>query len=108
MFLLGLGALGSVIFQGAAALLVYHTTRSLLSARDLEEHSQEVLSTLQLTSQRLDRLDLTSRLYFSEKDSDDLRSWFCSASWCAMPPISLSPSRKFQLQMLNWRQRSIS
>ncbi len=72
LFLLALGAVGSVVFLTAAAFFVYHTTKDLLSARDWEEHSQEVLNTLQLTSQRLDRLDLTSRLYFAEKDRDDL------------------------------------
>ncbi|HZU11012.1 MAG TPA: GGDEF domain-containing protein [Pseudacidobacterium sp.] len=64
--------MGSVVFLTAAAFFVYHTTKDLLSARDWEEHSQEVLNTLQLTSQRLDRLDLTSRLYFAEKNRDDL------------------------------------
>jgi len=72
LFLLALGAVGSVVFLTAAAFFVYHTTKDLLSARDWEEHSQEVLNTLQLTSQRLDRLDLTSRLYFAEKNRDDL------------------------------------
>ncbi|HEX3436540.1 MAG TPA: diguanylate cyclase, partial [Pseudacidobacterium sp.] len=43
------------------------------TARDWEEHSQEVLNTLQLTSQRLDRIDLTSRLYLLGKNEDDLR-----------------------------------
>jgi diguanylate cyclase (GGDEF)-like protein len=74
LFLLALGAVGSVVFLTAAAFFVYHTTKNLLSARDWEEHSQEVLNTLQLTSQRLDRLDLTSRLYFAEKSRDDLRA----------------------------------
>src|SRR5262249_31159501 len=57
-----------------SALLVYRTTKDLIASRDWRDHSQEVLSTLQLTSQRLDRVDLYSRLYLLNKDEDDLGS----------------------------------
>lgn len=66
--------MGAVVFLCATALLVYSTTQHLFSSRNWEDHSQEVLNTLQLTSQRLDRLDLTTRLYFTGKDANDLRS----------------------------------
>jgi diguanylate cyclase (GGDEF)-like protein len=74
IFLLVLGAVGAVVFLCATALLVYNTTQHLFSSRNWEDHSQEVLNTLQLTSQRLDRLDLTTRLYFTGKNANDLRS----------------------------------
>jgi diguanylate cyclase (GGDEF)-like protein len=72
--LLILGAAGAVLFICVAAIFVYKTSRHLLLAHDWEEHSQEVLNALQIASQRLDRIDLTSRLYFAAKNEEDLRS----------------------------------
>jgi diguanylate cyclase (GGDEF)-like protein len=70
--LLILGALGTLFFICASALFVYNTTQRLLASRDWRDHSQEVLNTLQLTSQRLDRIDFSSRIYGMGKDEADL------------------------------------
>jgi diguanylate cyclase (GGDEF)-like protein len=72
--LLIIGAVGTLFFICASALFVYNTTKGLIAWRDWRDHSQDVLSTLQLTSQRLDRVDLYSRLYLLGKDKNDLES----------------------------------
>ena len=74
VLLLILGAVGTLFCICASALFVYNTAKDLLASRDWRDHSQEVLSTLQLTSQRLDRVDLYSRLYLMGKDQADLGS----------------------------------
>ncbi|QNI32216.1 diguanylate cyclase [Alloacidobacterium dinghuense] len=70
--LLLLAATGAIFFICASAFFVYNTTQHLVASRDWRDHSQEVLSTLQLTSQRLDRIDLSSRLYILEKNEEDI------------------------------------
>jgi len=70
--LLLLGAVGTLFFVCASAFFVYNTTKDLIASRDWRDHSQEVLSTLLLTSQRLDRVDLSSRLFLVGKNEDDL------------------------------------
>jgi diguanylate cyclase (GGDEF)-like protein len=70
--LLLLGAVGTLFFVCASAFFVYNNTKDLIASRDWRDHSQEVLSTLQLTSQRLDRVDSSSRLYLMGKDEADL------------------------------------
>jgi len=70
--LLLLGAAGTIFFIFASALFVYSTTQRLVASRDWRDHSQEVLSTLLLTSQRLDRIDFSSRIYLMDKNEDDL------------------------------------
>ncbi|MDI3255222.1 MAG: sensor domain-containing diguanylate cyclase [Bacillota bacterium] len=72
MILLILGAVGAILFLCAAALIAYLTSKHLLAARDWEEHSHEVLSVLQGNAQRLDRVELLSRLYFATKDESNL------------------------------------
>ena len=67
-----LAAMGAILFICASAALVYNNTQHLVASRDWRDHSQDVLNTLQLTSQRLDRIDLTSRLYLMGKDRNDL------------------------------------
>ena len=70
--LLILAAVGTSFFICAAAFFVYNTTKHLSASRDWRDHSQEVLNTLQMTSQRLDRIDFSSRLYLATKDEEDL------------------------------------
>jgi diguanylate cyclase (GGDEF)-like protein len=72
--LLRLGALGAVLFICMAAVIFYRNTERLLTSHTLEEHSQEVLNVLQLTAQRLERMDYLSRLYLTAKDRDDLNT----------------------------------
>jgi len=70
--LLLLAAAGAIFFICASAFFVYNTTEHLVASRDWRDHSQEVLNTLQLTSQRLDRIDFSSRLYSIEKNEQDI------------------------------------
>jgi diguanylate cyclase (GGDEF)-like protein len=70
--LLLLGAIGSVLFICASALLFYKNTERILTFRSLEEHSQDVLSQLELTTQRLERIDYLGRLYLTGRNKDDL------------------------------------
>jgi diguanylate cyclase (GGDEF)-like protein len=72
--LLILGALGAVLFICASAVIFYKNTEQLLGFRNLEEHSQEVLSLLELTAQRLERMDYLGRLYLTGKNKDDLNT----------------------------------
>ncbi len=70
--LLILGAIGTLFFICASALFVYNNTRHLVASRDSRDRSQEVLNTLQLTSQQLDRIAFSERLYLMGKDEEDL------------------------------------
>jgi diguanylate cyclase (GGDEF)-like protein len=70
--LLILGTVGTLFFIAASAFFVYNTIGHLVASRDWRDHSQEVLNTLQLTSQRLDRIDFSSRIYTMGKDEADL------------------------------------
>lgn len=69
--LLILGAIGTLVFICAAAFFVYYNTDHLLNSRDWRDHSQEVLTTLQSTTQRLERVSYASRLYLAGKDEED-------------------------------------
>jgi diguanylate cyclase (GGDEF)-like protein len=70
--LLVFAALGAILFICVAALFVYNTTHDVVSSRDWKDHSQDVLTTLQQTSQRLDRIEFSVRLYSTEKNAEDL------------------------------------
>jgi diguanylate cyclase (GGDEF)-like protein len=70
--LLVFAALGAIFFICVSALFVYNTTEQLVRSRDWRDHSQDVLTTLQLTSQRLDRIEFSSRLFLMGKNEDDL------------------------------------
>lgn len=72
--LLLFAAVGVILFICLSALFVYINTKHLEASRDWRDHSQDVLSTLQSTAQRLDRIDYTSRLYLSEKNAADLQT----------------------------------
>ncbi len=70
--LLVLGALGAVLFICAAALIFYRNSQHLLNSQRAEEHSQQVLNSMQAAAQRLERIDYLTRLYLIEKNKDDL------------------------------------
>ena len=72
--LLILGALGAVLFVCAAALIFYRNSQHLLSSRRAEEHSQQVLNSMQAAAQRLERIDYLIRLYLIDKNKDDLNA----------------------------------
>jgi diguanylate cyclase (GGDEF)-like protein len=63
-----------VFFICAAALISYKNTGQLRASRAVEEDSQEVLNLLELTAQRLERMDYLGRLYLTGKNKDDLNT----------------------------------
>jgi diguanylate cyclase (GGDEF)-like protein len=69
-----MAGIGTVLFICASALFVYNNTEHLVATRDWRDHSQEVLRALQTISQRLDHIDMVSRLYVQGKNEDDLQS----------------------------------
>jgi diguanylate cyclase (GGDEF)-like protein len=72
--LLILGALGAVLFICAAALIFYRNSEHLLNSQRAEEHSQQVLNSMQAAAQRLERIDYRTRLYLIEKNKEDLNA----------------------------------
>jgi diguanylate cyclase (GGDEF)-like protein len=72
--LLILGALGAVLFICAAALIFYRNSEHLLNSQRAEEHSQQVLNSMQGAAQRLERIDYLTRLYLIEKNEEDLNA----------------------------------
>ncbi|MBW4027891.1 GGDEF domain-containing protein [Acidipila rosea] len=69
-----LAALGSAAFICAGSVLVYSSARQLIVRRDLEDHSNDVLSALQLISRRIGDIDLTIRLYQKTSSDGDLKN----------------------------------
>jgi CHASE3 domain sensor protein len=70
--LLILGALGAVLFICVAALIFYRNSQHLLNSQRAEEHSQQVLNSMQGAAQRLERIDYLTRLYLIEKNKEGL------------------------------------
>ncbi len=70
--LLSAAAFGAIIFTLVAGFFVYSNTRSLVSAKDWVEHTQEVLTALQTASQQADRIEFSSRLYVLNHDEAQL------------------------------------
>lgn len=77
--LLIFGGIGTLVFIFASALFVYNTIQHLVAARDWRDHSEDVLTNLQSTSQQLDRIDASSRLYLLSKSQQDLMAAHSSA-----------------------------
>ena len=74
VLLVVLSAVGAVLFTLAGGLLVYSNTQHLISIRDWVDHSQSVLTSLQTASQRLDRVESSSSVYFLTKDEERLNT----------------------------------
>ncbi len=70
--LLAAAACGAIIFTLVAGFFVYSNTRSLVSAKDWVEHTQEVLTSLQTASQQADRIEFSTRLYVLNQDEAQL------------------------------------
>src|SRR5215472_12963482 len=68
------GALGAVLFICVAAITFYKNTQELLAVRGMEEHSQHVMSLLEISAQRVERMDYLGRLYLTGKNKDDLNT----------------------------------
>ena len=78
--LLVLCAVGALAFTAGGGLIVYSNTRHLIEIRNWLDHSQAVLNTLQLESQRLDRIDSSMELYQATGSADNLRTSEASAA----------------------------
>jgi diguanylate cyclase (GGDEF)-like protein len=72
--LLILAAFGACLFIAAAGWLHYSAAAKLNESRDWIEHSQSVVSTLQMQSQRLDRIESSLRLFQLTRSEGDLRA----------------------------------
>ena len=69
-----LAAFGACLFIAAAGWLHYSAAAKLNESRDWIEHSQSVVSTLQMQSQRLDRIESSLRLFQLTRSEGDLRA----------------------------------
>ena len=65
-------AIGAVLFTLAAGSVLYNNTRTLTSAAEWVQHTQEVLSSLQRASLLAERVEYRSRLYTLNGDEDDV------------------------------------
>lgn len=64
--------IGAVLFTLAAGVVLYNNTRTLTSAAQWVQHTQDVLSSLQRASLLAERVEYRSRLYTINGDEDDL------------------------------------
>jgi CHASE3 domain sensor protein len=72
--LLFLAALGACLCIAAAGWLHFSAANKLNESRDWIEHSQTVVSNLQMETLRLDRIGASIRLYQLTHDDDDVRN----------------------------------
>ncbi len=78
--LLVLSAIGAFIFTVGGGLIVYSNTRHLIEIRNWLDHSQTILSNIQMESQRLDRLSSSMQLFQATGDANNLRASEASAA----------------------------
>jgi diguanylate cyclase (GGDEF)-like protein len=67
-------ALGAIAFTFAGGFIVYTNTQHMIQTRDWLDHSHNVLTSLLLESQRLDRVGYEMQLYEATKDPSELRA----------------------------------
>ena len=72
--LLVLSAVGALAFTAAGGFIVYSNTQHLIEIRSWIDHSQVVLTNLQMESQRLDRIGAGMKLFQATGDTDNLES----------------------------------
>jgi diguanylate cyclase (GGDEF)-like protein len=72
--LLILAAIGACLFTSSAGWLHYSASNRLNASRDLMEHSQTVMANLQSQNQRIDRIDMSIRLFQLTHDGDNIRN----------------------------------
>lgn len=75
-----LGAAGAVLFICVFGFICYRNTRQVLAVSEMEERSHQVLSLLETSAQRLQKLDYLGRLYLNDKNKDDLNAIRATAS----------------------------
>ncbi|HEY0795840.1 MAG TPA: GGDEF domain-containing protein [Acidisarcina sp.] len=64
----------ALLFTLVAGVLVYNSTRNLITAAAWVDHTHEVLSSLQDVSQLFDIIDYDSQIFFLRKDEASLRA----------------------------------
>lgn len=74
IILILVAALGSVCFTIGAGLFLYRNTQKLVAARTWVEHTQEVLLSIQQTSQLVERLDAEITFYAATQHNDSLKA----------------------------------
>jgi diguanylate cyclase (GGDEF)-like protein len=67
-------ALGAMTFTIGAGAFLVHNNRSVVRSSELIEHTHEVLSSILLASQSIDRIDASARLYLLTQDADQLET----------------------------------
>ncbi len=72
--LLGVCALGAIAFTCGGGIFVYNNTQHMIEARDWLDHSHNVLTSLQVEQERLDRVGYSTQLYGATGDVSKLRS----------------------------------
>src|ERR1035438_2982608 len=65
-------AIGAVVFTVVAGAFVVGYTRTLISAADWAQHTQDVISVLQRSSLLSERIENGTRLYVLTRDEDQL------------------------------------
>ena len=65
-------AIGAVLFMVVAGWAVYGNTRSLISATEWVQHTQEVLASLQRVSMFTERIEYRTRLYSLTRNEEQL------------------------------------
>lgn len=80
---LAAAVMGAVLVTIVTGVLVYTNTQRLVSATSWVQHSHEVLTTLQRTSQLNERIEYQSHLYLLTGDDDKLDAARTSASQMA-------------------------
>lgn len=78
--LLFAAGVGAILFTVMAAAFVYGNTRRMISAGDWVDHTHEVLTSIQSTSQALERVEYNTRFFIATHQDDQLDATRSSAA----------------------------
>jgi len=67
-------AVAAALFTLAAGGLLYQSTNRLISSAHWVEHTQDVITSLQSSTQFVERIESSSRLFLSTKDEDQFNA----------------------------------
>jgi diguanylate cyclase (GGDEF)-like protein len=104
MLILGICAFVSIVSIASGGLIVYTRTQHLIEARNWMDHSQTVLTSLQATGQRLERIDDTMQLYQVTGDAIRLETARRSAATADVSMIRLQELVKDNLSQTRHTQ----
>jgi len=106
-------ALGAIGFTCAGGYVVYTNTQRLVESRNWLDHSHNVLTSLQMESQRLDRIAYGMRLYEATGDAAELRGVQTAAESMRAGVLTLenlvrdNPSQTPKVQQLDARTQEL-